>query len=111
MFPSTVFLRALSSRANHLLANSRGSSIDAVWNATMSNFSFLNKPSKRILKHSFLFDFIAYKLLMEEVKAKAIYPPVVKHGVLENGPLIGDFPLKPLFVRDFPLPCLMKPEG
>ena len=23
---------------------------------------------------------------------KSIYPPVVKHGWLENGPLIGDFP-------------------
>ena len=25
----------------------------------------------------------------------SVYPPVIKHGVLENGPLIGDFPIKP----------------
>ena len=37
-----------------------------------------------------------------------MYPPVIKHGLLENGPFITDFPLlKPPFIGDFPLPCLI----
>ena len=36
------------------------------------------------------------------------YPPVIKHGVLEKGPFIGDVPMNPPpFVGDFPLPCLI----
>ena len=32
---------------------------------------------------------------------KDIYPPVIKHGVLENGSFIGDFPMKTSLHRDF----------
>ena len=35
-------------------------------------------------------------------------PPVIKHGVLENGPFISDFPHKTSSqFGDFPLPCLI----
>ena len=29
------------------------------------------------------------------------YPPVIKHGLLENGPFIGDFPIKTSIPRGF----------
>ena len=35
------------------------------------------------------------------------YPPVINHAVLENGPFMADFPS----LGNFPLPCLMTPEG
>ena len=36
----------------------------------------------------------------------------IKHGVLENGPFIGDFPMRThVQLGDFPLPRLMTPEG
>ena len=35
-------------------------------------------------------------------------PPAIKHGVLEDGPFMGDFPLKTSFHRGFASqPCLM----
>ena len=41
-----------------------------------------------------------------------IYPPVIKHGLLENGPFIGDFPIETSISSGFPSqPHLMKPEG
>ena len=43
------------------------------------------------------------------------YPPVVKHGLLENGPFINDFSslnlIKPPLSSGIFQPCLMKPEG
>ena len=33
--------------------------------------------------------------------------PVLKHGVLENGPLISDFPIQTSIYRGFPLPCVI----
>ena len=40
------------------------------------------------------------------------YPPVIKHGWLENGPFISDFPNKTSIHRGFSgKPCLMTPEG
>ena len=38
-------------------------------------------------------------------------PPVIKHGWLENGPFIGDFPIKTsIQFGDLPLPCWL-PDG
>ena len=36
-----------------------------------------------------------------------VYPPVIKHGVMENVPFIGDFPIKTSIHGGFPLPCLI----
>ena len=39
------------------------------------------------------------------------YPRVIKHGVLQNGPLISDVPINPPLIGYVPLSCLMTPEG
>ena len=37
-----------------------------------------------------------------------LYPPVIKHGLMKNGPFRK---VIFLFIGEFPLPCLMTPEG
>ena len=37
---------------------------------------------------------VAWNIVGMITRTKQGYPPVIKHGLLENGPFIGDFPMK-----------------
>ena len=50
----------------------------------------------------------SYQLIIRygALMSTKLYPPI-KHGWLENGPFISDFPESDLHSLDFPLPCLI----
>ena len=47
-----------------------------------------------------------YHLMMLIVVNRGIYPPVIKHGVMEKGPCTDDFPMKPLIYGGFSIAML-----
>ena len=40
-----------------------------------------------------------------------VYPPVIKHGLLENGPFISNFPNKTSIHRTFPIAMFDETRG